>query len=99
MFMPYQHEINDAAEAVDMLSEAYLNALGGSPAYKAMMPRREKELTEKMSLLAFYVQVLSKGNEQVIKAAGFEVIEDVMTDMEKIDLQRQLASIGIMRVQ
>lgn len=99
MFMPYQHEINEAADAVDMLSEAYLNALNGSPAFRALLPRREKELTEKMSILAFYVQVLSKGNEEVIKASGFNVIEEVMTEAEKIDLQKQLAEIGIMRVQ
>lgn len=99
MFMPYQHEINEAADAVDMLSEAYLNSLSGSPAYRALMPRREKELTEKMSVLAFYVQVLSKGNENIIRTAGFEVIEEVMTDMERIDLQKQLAEIGIMRIQ
>ncbi len=99
MFMPYQHEISEAADAVDALSEAYLESLSGSAAFKAMMPRREKELTEKMSVLAFYVQVLSKGNENVIKLSGFDVIEDAITDAERIDLQKQLAEIGIMRVQ
>lgn len=98
-FSPYEHEINEAADAVDLLSEAYLNALGGSMAYQALLPRREKELTEKMSVLAFYVQVLSQGNEDIVKMAGFDVIEEAMTDEERVDLQRQLAAIGVLRVQ
>lgn len=98
-FAPYQHEINEAADAVDELSEAYLNALGGSMAYQALVPRREKELTEKMSVLAFYVQVLSQGDEKMVKLAGFEVMEDAISDSERLDLQRQLAAIGVLRVQ
>ena len=80
IFVAYQNEIDQAANAVDMVSEAYLKNMSSGGNHQALIIKRERELTEQMSLLAFYVQVLSKGRDSIIQAAGFEIIEDAISD-------------------
>tara|TARA_B100000745_G_scaffold85350_1_gene53520 strand:- start:34 stop:429 length:396 start_codon:yes stop_codon:yes gene_type:complete len=100
LFHAYQNEMDQAANSVDLLSEAYLINISNGNQNTNLIVKRERELTEQMSLLAFYVQIMSKGQENIIRMAGFEAItEDAISDSERPNLQKQLAEIGIMRVQ